>query len=87
MRRMSCSKFVFGFQPSTRSAFAGEPMSRSTSAGRMSESSIETYCYQSGRPAWSKAISTHSRTVFVLPVAMTKSSGVSCCSLSLIALT
>ena len=33
MRRMSSSKLVFGFQPSSRSAFTGEPMSRSTSAG------------------------------------------------------
>ena len=38
-------------------------------------------------PPWSKAISTHSRTEWVTPVAMTKSSGTSCCSISHIAST
>src|SRR3990172_918958 len=81
---MRSRKPTFGCQPRTRLAFDASPCSISTSAGRLSFRSSTTCCRQS-RPALAKAVSTSSKTECVSPVAMTKSSGDSCCSISHIA--
>ena len=87
MSRMSSSKLVCGSHPSRSFAFVESPTSSSTSAGRRNAGSMTTCFSQSGTPASSKAISTQSRTVFILPVAMTKSSGSSRCNMRYIAST
>ena len=56
--------------PSTFSALAGSPTSRSTSAGRRKRSSMTT-CFSQSRPTAAKASSHDSPTEWVSPVATT----------------
>ena len=68
--RTSPAKSTDGRQPSSAMARDGSPTRCSTSAGRISAGSVRT-CSRQSRPACENAVSTRSRTEWLVPVAMT----------------
>ena len=80
MLSASSSKVTFGFQANLSRAFAGSATKISTSAGRKKRGSMTRWSSKF-RFSSSKTICKNSRTVWVFPVPITKSSGFSCCSI------